>query len=259
MEVGRHTQIRGVRNLLPRICPAQGGQKKLRSFSPPPFWQSFPFLRLARPAPGSSSRDASEVGCPGSEERAEGVWVRGSGRGVTEPALTCKPARVILGSSRCNAHLFRGLDLNTQRSSRGPHTNYSTRARSLQGSLPAPHACWPRTFRSRSEEHAGPFPPRPPVHQKRGTGRPWTPPPPPAERAAKAGPRGSATALDPPASEPLGPEWQSALGPSASPHVAPPRAALPLAVAGPSGPAGGLSAGRTARRPGAGSEVNSLE
>lgn len=53
------------------------------------------FLRPPRPAPGPRSRGASEGGRSGSEQRAEGVGVRGPGRGVTEPALTCQPARVI--------------------------------------------------------------------------------------------------------------------------------------------------------------------
>ena len=55
------------------------------------------------------------------------------------------------------------------------------------------------------------------------------------------------------------PNGRAALGPSVSPHVAPPRAVLPLAVAGPSGPAPLCLAGQTAPPRGAGSEVNGLE
>lgn len=56
------------------------------------------------------------------------------------------------------------------------------------------------------------------------------------------------------------PNGRAALGPSASPHVAPPRAARPLADAGPSPRLAPPPPGaRSARLPGAGSEVNGLE
>lgn len=67
----------------------------------------------------------------------------------------------------------------------------------------------------------------------------------------------------PPGTRPPSSRWapngRAVLGPSVSPHVAPPRAVLPLAVAGPSRPALLCVASQTAPPRGAGSEVNGLE
>lgn len=87
-----------------------------------------------------------------------------------------------------------------------------------------PGRCSPRW-----EVPAGPFSPTP-LLARRGSGRPAQHPP-RAERAAEARPgalRSPWTRLPSGRSVPNG---RAALGPSASPHVAPPRASLPLAVA----------------------------
>lgn len=111
---------------------------------------------------------------------------------------------------------------------------------------------------------ASPHPPPsalrpPPSATARRRRRPAGPAPAPAKGAAKAKPGAPRSPGTRPPSRRWAPNGRAALGPSASPHVAPPHAALSLAVARPSGPAPLLEAGQTAPQPGAGLEVNGPE
>lgn len=93
-----------------------------------------------------------------------------------------------------------------------------------------------------------------------GRGKDWpAPPPPPPKGVAKGEPGAPPPPGTRPPSRRRAPNGRAALGPSASPHVAPPRASLSLAVARPSGPAPLLVAGHTALQPRVGSEVNGPE
>lgn len=87
--------------------------------------------------------------------------------------------------------------------------------------------------------------------------------PAPGPAPGRGGGEGRAGAPRLPGTRPPSRRWapngRAALGPSASPHVAPPHAALSLAVARPSGPAPLLEARQTEPQRGAGSEVNGRE
>lgn len=117
----------------------------------------------------------------------------------------------------------------------------------LLGSGLSLHTSWPRTPLSPMGGACKAISPTP-MFTRRGS-RPASPATTSAERAVKArtgAPRPAGTR--PPSCRLVG-NGRAALGPSASPHVAPPRAALPLAVAWPSRPVPCLSACQTAPQP----------
>lgn len=213
------------------------GRRSSLSFGTLSFLLSFLHRGFPSSASGFSTSDSFGAGHPArpvmlSQNRA---WFASTNweTSLCDPGqfMNAIPSAIILLGTR---------GLNRVRSSHGLRTARLAQSCSIQGSLPAPRAGWPPAplphSRVRREgEPAGPSA----RHRPRRKGRR-----PPGTR--------------PPSSR-WAPNGRAALGPSVSPHVAPPRAVLPLAVAGPSGPAPLCVAGQTAPPRGAGSEVNGLE
>lgn len=167
-----------------------------------------------------------------------------------------------------------GVSIENHKVVPGQNTAYPAQASLVLDSLPVLQACWPLAFCGPSASlpagrctwghFSHRFPPPsalrpPPSATARRRRRPAGPAPAPAKGAAKAKPGAPRSPGTRPPSRRWAPNGRAALGPSASPHVAPPHAALSLAVARPSGPAPLLEAGQTAPQPGAGLEVNGPE
>lgn len=135
---------------------------------------------------------------------------RGSLAYTNSETSLCDPGQAIHGYS---AQLFKGLVLKMVRSLRARTLPIPAQSSLVLDSLPVLQACWPLTF-------CGPGASLPPgrctwghfphlTSPREGRRRPPGPAPAPGRVGGEGRAGGAATARDPPALSPLGPEWQS--------------------------------------------------